>query len=210
MCMTYLLCADLCNSFKILARDLQERLSETPPRLPPLLHVDAESIPLVKAALAYWLTTQKATPRVLAVHAHTDPLDQQDTAARWFDGGGNGRHHQDHREEISEATRMYEMVLRTLPVSTLMDLPHMPAGVSERQARAHVDANMAMYVDILRGEVSGNAGRREAEWYKATKVFIPPVALRKRHPGFDAAWRQLKSSGAVDRATRLQVGPSRD
>ncbi|KAI0649827.1 hypothetical protein C8Q79DRAFT_1033643 [Trametes meyenii] len=38
----------------------------------------------------------------------------------------------------------------------------------------------------------------ERRWYTDTKVFLPPVALRKRHPGFDAAWRQLKKSKKIE------------
>ncbi|KAI0672209.1 hypothetical protein C8Q78DRAFT_1188078 [Trametes maxima] len=56
-------------------------------------------------------------------------------------------------------------------------------------------------MNIMAQEAPENANKQqpdERRWYADTKVFLPPVALRKRHPGFDAAWRQLKKGKKIE------------
>lgn len=118
-----------------------------------------------------------------------------------------GRH-----ERFEEERRAAKTVLRTVPAADLTGLHCMPTGLSEREAREFVEENVEMYVDLPESAGrwlwhSGAEERREAEWYKTMNGFPSPVALRKRHPGFNAAWRQLKTTGEIDQATELRVCP---
>ncbi|OJT04049.1 hypothetical protein TRAPUB_5285 [Trametes pubescens] len=57
---------------------------------------------------------------------------------------------------------------------------------------------MEMLVNMMQQMVSmGKVPTNEQDWYKLTKVFLPPAELRARHPGFQQAWSMM-TQGADD------------
>ena len=81
-----------------------------------------------------------------------------------------------------------------------------PQGLKGPEARAYLEANLDDYVETFQMAMSG--GRLpslEEAWYLKTKTFLPARELRKRHPGFDAAWKDLKERREIAPGTARKV-----
>ncbi|RPD61780.1 hypothetical protein L226DRAFT_506692 [Lentinus tigrinus ALCF2SS1-7] len=45
----------------------------------------------------------------------------------------------------------------------------------------------------------------ELDWYDSMKVYLPPRELRRRHPGFSAAWTQTEETGQIHPSARRKA-----
>ncbi|KAI0366567.1 hypothetical protein BV20DRAFT_1002228 [Pilatotrama ljubarskyi] len=183
-------------------QDIGERLSQSPPTLPPWLHVDADTIPAVIPALAFWRTVQKSTRRMLAHNAHFNPDNSWSSQAMAFAEGASGESEiqRELRDRFKEQRSSIERMFRGLTDDQVRQLPFMPSGITTREARAFLDANMDDLVNMMHEtSVTGRVRMDEQEWYKVTKTFLPPTELRRRHPGFQEAWSKLSKGDDISR-----------
>ncbi|KAI0357702.1 hypothetical protein OH77DRAFT_1421794 [Trametes cingulata] len=182
-------------------QDLTERLSQSPPALPPWLHVDAETIPAVQAALAFWRSAQKPARKMLARHTYVNPEDRWGAHAMAFEGAsGNGEMQRELRDRFNSQRSSIETMLRSLTDDQVRLLPFMPPGITTREARAFIEANMDDLVNMMHETTAtGRVRTNEHEWYKVTKTFLPPAELRRRHPGFQEAWSKLSKGDDISR-----------
>ena len=87
----------------------------------------------------------------------------------------------------------------------------LPPGTSVRTGRAIIEQNIEMIVDQMQKMVmGGKVPTLEMDWYKALKVYVPPKELRARHPGFDAAWKQVKERKEMATMAKHKVRRARE
>ncbi|KAI0366568.1 hypothetical protein BV20DRAFT_1055566 [Pilatotrama ljubarskyi] len=180
-------------------KDLSERLSQSHPRLPSWLHVDAETVPAVLRALTYWLNTQKSTRKMLAVQEYTSPVDHwRQRGAALQQASENGDMQRELRDGFLQQRQMFEAMFRDLPGDKLVQLPWLPQGMSVPEARAYVEAHMEDLVSKMQQlTTTGRVSTYEQEWFKRTMVFLPPRELRDRHPGFEVAFSALQKGDDI-------------
>ncbi|KAI0357691.1 hypothetical protein OH77DRAFT_1435494 [Trametes cingulata] len=197
------------DRLQAIMRDLQRRLVAKPPDLPSWVYLSEEAIPAVLGTLQYWLAAEKSAQKMLANHTHQNPdspRQQRDVVLertrnvhlQWLRDDSAAERRKDFKDQVKRMTD-----------ETLVQMPFVPSGSPPAQARAFLDKHMDVVLDVLE-KWDNNCGRRivgfEEQWYERTKVFLPPQELRSRHPGFEAAWKQVKSrSGNMDTSTLRKV-----
>ncbi|KAI0366579.1 hypothetical protein BV20DRAFT_971757 [Pilatotrama ljubarskyi] len=181
-------------------RDLQRRLITKPPSVPAWIHVHEEAIPAILGTLQYWLATEKSTHTMLANHVHRNPEARRRKPDVVLERTRNLQLQWMRDESEAENRRELEAALRSMTDEKLATMPFVPPGASPAQARAFVEKHMELLLDAMQDmNQDGRVAGFEELWYEQTKVFLPPEELRSRHPGFDAAWTQVKRrSGQVD------------
>ncbi|EIW52006.1 uncharacterized protein TRAVEDRAFT_53988 [Trametes versicolor FP-101664 SS1] len=180
-------------------KDLTRELSKSPPALPAWLHVEVNTIPVVLLALDYWTRAQKTTRKMLANHTYMTPEAQWSQRAQALGSGGDGGDFRTQlRDSFTEQRCAIEATLRGLSDAQLLQMQWLPQGMTAREGRAFVNSNMEMLVNMMQQMVStGKVPTNEQDWYKLTKVFLPPAELRGRHPSFQKAWSTM-TQGADD------------
>lgn len=194
-------------------KDLTHELSKSPPALPTWLHVEANTIPVVLRALEYWTKAQKTTRKMLAHHTYMSPEAQWSQRAQALSSGGDGGDFRGQlRDSFNEQRRAIETTLRGLTDAQLLQMQWLPQGITAREGRAFVESNMEMLVNMMQQMVStGKVPTNEQDWYKLTKVFLPPKELRGRHPGFQQAWSTMtQGADDVERGVARKVSSTLD
>lgn len=172
-------------------KDLIDRLSESPPRLPSWLHVDVNSIKPVLRAFQYWLTDKsKTTAGFLKNHKHMNDADRLEHMQS-MNFGGLVNPLQGEREAAGRSLdRLSDRELRGMAASFGM------AGSSAAEVKAFVKLNREKIITkMIMAQYDKNPQwglEHEAEWYKGVKVFMPPVKLWHKHPGFET-FRQISN-----------------
>ncbi|OBZ76423.1 hypothetical protein A0H81_03125 [Grifola frondosa] len=188
-------------------RDLHARLSETPVRLPAWLHVVSDSIPVLLETIDYWaLRINKPTWRTLQEHSNMSHREQRRSSeASVLPGMAPGFANMiAGREDAQRAS--ISKTLTSLSDSQLREMQFVPPGTSMKDAREFIKDNHDMLVDFMLERMrDGDNASLEEEWYDEIKVFLPPPELRKRHPGFEDAFKRMKKGDELSDATRNKL-----
>ncbi len=125
-------------------------------------------------------------------------------------GGDGGDFRRQLRDSFTEQRRAIEAMLCGLSNAQLLQMQWLPQGITAREGRAFINSNMEMLVNMMQQMVStGKVPTNEQDWYKLTKVFLPPAELRVRHPGFQQAWSTMtQGADDVERNIARKVGSS--
>ncbi|KAL6298482.1 hypothetical protein BKA93DRAFT_65275 [Sparassis latifolia] len=191
---------------KHVVRDLRSRLSEAPPRLPPWIYVVKDSIPGILTILDYWaLPINKTTTGILEAHDYVVPGE---SSAELLSAPGMGSTFKDMVTNKSEGQRaVISSFLNNMPDKELMNAPFLPRNVTAAEARKFVKDHHEKLVDVMMDGFEDQSKKLtgEQKWYKRTKVFFPPSELRKRHAGFDEAFRLAKAGSKQSQAAKKKL-----
>jgi hypothetical protein len=153
-------------------KDLINRLSESPPRLPSWLHVDVNSIKSVLRALHYWSTdTSKNAAGFLKSHTHMNAADYM-KQMQMMNLGNIPNPLQPDREAAGRSLdNLSERELRGF--ADRFDM----ASAGSVEIRAFLKLNREKIITTMamaQYDKSPEWGlEHESEWYKAVKVFMP-------------------------------------
>ncbi len=187
-------------------KDLHKRLAATPPDLPPWLHVVADTIPAVTRILEYWQKTVKSTHEILAAYNHTGLMDRPDPSDVMSSPGINPE-----LKQALEANRMAKResirnMILGMSDADLVRRGLMPANASPAAARAFLERDMDNIVDAMERMVAGNrVPAFEEDWFRHTKVFLPPQELFKFHPAFVQGRKEVKEAAQMSKAAENKV-----
>ncbi len=165
------------------------------------MHVDPDTLVGVANALDYWLSAKKSTRVVLADHGIPKRSREPPPTFR-----PQALELQRSRQEDMAAERadIREYLLK-MSHAQLVEAGYVSPTSSSTEARAELNENMEDIVETLQETMNGDLITIEVEWYEKMKVFIPPEGLRARHPGFAAAWKQVKDKGNMTQSTMRKV-----
>ncbi|TFK90199.1 hypothetical protein K466DRAFT_543778 [Polyporus arcularius HHB13444] len=187
-------------------KDLQKRLAATPPDLPPWLHVVADTIPAVTRILEYWTKTVKSTHEILAAYNHTGLMDRPDPSDVMSSPGINPE-----LKQALEAGRMAKResirnMILGMSDADLVRRGMLPANASPAAARAFLERDMDGIVDAMERMMAGNrVPAFEEDWFRHTKVFLPPQELFKAHPAFVQGRKEIKEGAQMSKAAETKA-----
>ena len=187
-------------------KDLRTRLKASPPDLPPWLHVVSDAVPTVVETLDLWIKSPKSTKRMLDGHEHTSARNNPIMPSLGVIPGANADFQKTYQDRIKEEQENIRRLLLSASEEELREMKLVPQGLKGPEARAYLEANLDDYVETFQMAMSG--GRLpslEEAWYLKTKTFLPARELRKRHPGFDTAWKDLKERREIAPGTARKV-----
>ncbi|THH27274.1 hypothetical protein EUX98_g6912 [Antrodiella citrinella] len=186
-------------------QDLRDRMTDSPPRLPKWLIVAPESHAGILQHIMSWLTVRpEPVGPILDRHEYKNmqaslfasikdpsmPASYRQLALKSFG---------DTRKRISDGLRKW--------------------SISEKKKYGMIDEDMPMaeakrmskelhekWVDVLlESEMTGGT---EDLWYGTMKVFLPPAALRVKHPGFDELILGFGYKKSIDQKLKRKVEKS--
>ncbi|TFK84369.1 hypothetical protein K466DRAFT_527474 [Polyporus arcularius HHB13444] len=180
-------------------RDLRGRLSAAPPDLPPWLHVVSDSIPEVLQTLDFWIQTTKSTKRMLAHHETASEMDSPESAAMSRLPGTNPEFRKKVESNIASDREALRQQLLNATDEELGKGGFLNEGQDPQYVREYIRDHIDEFVDtIYKSYRGGKVPLFEENWYRLFKVFLPPAELRKRHFGFDAAWKEILDGREVN------------
>jgi hypothetical protein len=184
--------------------NIKTRLHKCPVHLPAWLYVNTEAIPGIIDALDFWSTTQQSTTRMLRDHVECTASDGSELLK---DPLASSAHKEGFRIGLqAQRQNMYNLV-DNLSDEGMVRGGFVRPGQSLEQARQEVARNRDSIVDsMLENQKNGSwpGRKREEEWYKITKVFIPPPDLRARHPGFES-YESFRATGFFPISSQQRV-----
>jgi hypothetical protein len=195
---------------QITINDLKSRLSASPPNLPSWLYVNKDVIPGLQDALEYWSTTvprERTTTGMLHAHTYNPPSN---TAASILGISNVSPEYRAKLENtMKEKRNKISQMLDGLDNKQLLQLGIIQPGESAEEAKKAISKRKEELVDImfkadLDGTMEGQMGR-EQTFYELFKVFIPPLELWSRHPGFEWAKQNNHSEAPPPQKVQKQV-----
>ncbi|KAI0657611.1 hypothetical protein C8Q70DRAFT_1055762 [Cubamyces menziesii] len=186
--------------------DLRKRFTLDSPGLPDWLRVASDTITAILPTLDFWLTARKSTSRMLEGHEHMSPSDLPEAQMMSMLPGGNATLKKTLEEKEAEERAKIRQTLQEMSPESLAEWPLFTKDDSPEKMRAFVNDNMDKLIDMIYKE--GKGGKLplyEEAFYKGAKVFLPPKELMKRHPGFETAWKQIKSHTGMSQPVLRKV-----
>ncbi|KAF9653241.1 hypothetical protein BDM02DRAFT_3125707 [Thelephora ganbajun] len=178
---------DYChNRLMAVLDDLNDRLSENPPRLPSWIHVHITSIPPVLGAIHYWIETAKTskTKKALELHGVSD-IFASTLSAMGMPGSmplqpGDSAAYTDRLVREVASSSLEDMNDEELVQSGLM-----PAYISPNQVREYFERHKSQLVKAMmervRAAFPSASTDVETKWYSMTKTLPIPKELEARH-----------------------------
>ncbi|TFK27293.1 hypothetical protein FA15DRAFT_220295 [Coprinopsis marcescibilis] len=162
-------------------KDLKERLTQSPPRLPSFIHVDRNSIPAIMRALNHWLKEPMSTTRFVS---YMDHIPRAEGMANIRIPG--------FPDPIEFQTRQATQRFKSLSVAEMKKYAAKlgatnieTAQQAKRFVEQNKDAVIKRMVDCFFDKNIDLDLVDESNWFKATKIHVPPRALWDRHSGMD-------------------------
>jgi hypothetical protein len=186
------------------------RLSASPPDLPSWLYVNNDLIPSLQDALEYWSTTvprERTTSGMLHAHTYSHPSR---TAANILSISNVAPEYRAKLENtMKEKRNKIGQMLDGLDSAQLSQLGIIQPGESAEEAKKGISKRKEELVDImlkadLDGTMEGQMDR-EQTFYELFKVFIPPLELWSRHPGFERVTQNNHSEAPASQKVQKQV-----
>ena len=146
---------------------------------------------------------------MLEGHEHMSPSDLPEAQMMSMLPGGNAALKKTLEEKEAEERAKIRKTLQEMSPESLAEWPLFTKDDSPEKMRAFVNDNMDKLIDMIYKE--GKGGKLplyEEAFYKGAKVFLPPKELMKRHPGFETAWKQIKSHTGMSQPVLRKVSVS--
>lgn len=195
---------------KIVIQDLQQ----TSPKLPSWLHVSQDSIPAIIEVLQLWdAGINTKTTEVMLENHQEDPMHDVTAANELLPDSVSIPMGLDPRiVDIKMLAAMTYMVQRMSDEEVIQKLGarigarigRCPGSNRPHERQNWLKEARELMVRALMMQYEHNCGstdtapiefKQQSEWYKNIGVFVPPIILCKRHPGFDEIWKGFKDTG---------------
>ncbi len=169
----------------------------------------SDSIPEVLQTLDFWIQTVKSTKRMLAHHATASEMDSPESAAMSRLPGTNPEFRKKVESNIASDREALRQQLLNATDEELGKGGFLNEGQDPQYVREYIRDHIDEFVDtIYKSYRGGKVPLFEENWYRLFKVFLPPAELRKRHSGFDAAWKEILDGREVNPGLQQKAGRS--
>ncbi|TFY67011.1 hypothetical protein EVG20_g4091 [Dentipellis fragilis] len=196
---------------RMVIKTIRQNISGDHPRLPPYIHIDADTMPVILDALDYLdnFSPDYTAKGVLAHHVLPDIEGFQQNPI--VSKAKKIQEKETEEMRLARATRFFDALAPEQFAEEFGFSTDMPVSLAREAMELYREALIEGLVAEYEEEMEGNdetwaQENREKErvWYMQTKSFVLPPILRRRHPGYEEAFQNSGSDETQQPIKQMQ------